>query len=276
MKYTGTYSREVQEKLPSPTTGTVTFSSIPRNTTPDSTGKPGVPAFENSPVAPGMPQWDFFGFFHPIDHQFSSQEGKRMDQGFEDADDIKRLREEEGIPELEDDEEKGSTDRSEEFQDSDDEFEEPSTETLVRRFENVNRVNDESMSSAPPTVSSVRSATSEGEFANGDKGKSSDLSSQRGKSAAVAPSTETKRTPVKDNSDEQKVTAKDFSSSIKDIGCLFIKASESGREVPRKLEANELHFRPIFPGKERTELFSPPLTFCLYQLKNVEHYTCGA
>ncbi|XP_030458503.1 protein ROLLING AND ERECT LEAF 2-like [Syzygium oleosum] len=262
MKYTGTYSREVQEKLPSPTTGTVTFSSIPRNTTPDSTGKPGAPAFEDSPVAPGMPQWDFFGFFHPIDHQFSSQEGKRMNQGFEDADDIKRLREEEGIPELEDDEEKGSTDRSEEFQDSDDEFEEPSTETLVRRFENVNRVNDESTSSAPPTVSSVRSATSEGEFANGDKGKSSDLSSQRGKSAAVAPSTETKRTPVKDNSDEQKVTAKDFSSSIKDIGCLFIKASESGREVPRKLEANELHFRPIFPGKERASLVSVYLRTC--------------
>ncbi|XP_048136030.1 protein ALTERED PHOSPHATE STARVATION RESPONSE 1-like [Rhodamnia argentea] len=262
MKFTGSYSREVQEKLISPTTGTMTFSSTPRNATPDSTEKPQASAFEDSPIPPGAPQWDFFGLFHPIDHQFSSQEGKRMNQGFEDADDIKRLREEEGIPELEDDDEKGSIDRTEEFQDSDDEFDEPSTETLVRRFENVNRINDESMSSPPPTLPSVRSATSEGEFVNGDKGECPDVSSQRGKSAAVAPSSETKRTPVKDNCDEQKVTAKDFSSSIKDIGCLFIKASESGREVPRKLEANELHFRPMFPGKERAPVISVYLRAC--------------
>lgn len=263
MKFTGSYSREVQEKLPSPITGTVTFSSTPRNTTPDSSEKPDLSAFEDSPVPPGTPQWDFFGLFHPIDHQMPSQGGKRMNQGFEDADDIKRLREEEGIPELEDDEEKGSMDRTEEeFHDSDDEFDEPSTETLVRSFENVNRVNDESMSSPPPTAPSMRSATSEGEFMNGDKGQSPDLSSRRGKSPAVAPSSETKRTPMKDNHDEQKVTAKDFSSSIKDIGGLFIKASESGREVPRKLEANELHFRSIFPGKERASVLSVYLRTC--------------
>ncbi|KAF8039680.1 hypothetical protein BT93_B2021 [Corymbia citriodora subsp. variegata] len=262
MKFMGSYSREVQEKLPSPTAGTVTFSSIPRNATPDSTEKPEALAVEDFPIPPGTPQWDYFGFFHPIDHQISSQEGQRMNQGFEDADDIKRLREEEGIPELEDDEEKGFIDRTEEFQDSDDEFDEPPTETLVRRFENFNRVNDESMSGPPPTVPSARSATSEGELVNGDKGESLDLSSRRGKSPAVAPSSETKRTPVKDNNDEQKVTAKDFSSSIKDIGGLFIKASESGREVPRKLEANKLHFRPIFPGKERASVFSMYLRTC--------------
>jgi hypothetical protein len=37
---------------------------------------------------------------------------------------------------------------------------------------------------------------------------------------------------------------------MKDIEYLFTKASESGNEVPRMLEANKLHFRPLAPGKE--------------------------
>jgi hypothetical protein len=54
----------------------------------------------------------------------------------------------------------------------------------------------------------------------------------------------------KENHSENKVVPKDFFASMKEIEFLFVRASESGKEVPRMLEANKLHFRPIFPGKE--------------------------
>ena len=293
MKFGSSFSKKVEEKPPIPAMGTVTTSSTPQNTTPRSTEGLENSPFEGSSLPSGTPPWDFFGLFHPIDHQFSFQEGKGINHGFENSDDIHRLREEEGIPELEDDEEKVSLHGKEESQDSEDEFDEPATDSLVRSFENLNRVHDNGEVNASNAVPSAGTAASDTKLLNGEKTKSPfmasaesaasdsvvlnaeksnspDLSPLRPKGPVVAVPAETSKTQVKEGCIENKVAPKDFFSSVKDIEFLFIKASESGKEVPRMLEANKLHFRPIVQGKQSKILslsLNPPATLTLFQGK---------
>jgi hypothetical protein len=44
--------------------------------------------------------------------------------------------------------------------------------------------------------------------------------------------------------------ARDLNSCIKEIEILFIKASDSGKEVPRMLEADKVNFRPLLPEEK--------------------------
>ncbi|KAJ7964872.1 Protein of unknown function (DUF630 and DUF632) [Quillaja saponaria] len=267
MKFRGSSSNKVEEKPPIPIIGTVTSSSTPQNVTHHSTSRPGTSVFEDSSRQPGTPPWDYFGLFHPIDHQFSFQEGKGTQKGLENADNIRRLREEEGIPELEDDEEKVSSHGSEDSQDSEDEFDEPATDTLVRSFENLNRVHDHGPTDALPAtpataMPSAGSVASESEFLNGEKSSSPGLSPLKSTSTVAIHPTERNESVEKENSNQNKLAPKDFFSSMKDIEFLFVKASESGKEVPRMLEANKLHFRPIFPGKGSGSVTSSFLKAC--------------
>ena len=253
MKFSSGSSKKVEEKPPVPVIGTVTSSFTPQNATPRSTERSETSAFEDSSLPVGTPPWDFFGLFHPIDHQFSFQEGKGMHRDMGNADDITQLREDEGIPELEDDEEKVSSNGREDSLDSEDEFdEEPATDSLVRKFENFNRVNDRVQANALPATNKPMTgdSASEVEFMNVEKGKSPDVSPLKTVSTASLPPTETNKLMEKQNHSENKVVPKDFFSSMKDIESLFVKASESGKEVPRMLEATKLHFRPILPVKE--------------------------
>ncbi|KAF9676335.1 hypothetical protein SADUNF_Sadunf09G0128000 [Salix dunnii] len=261
MKSRGFSSKKVEEKTPVVVTGTVTSSSTPRNTTPRSTEKHDTSLFKDSPVPTGIQHWDYFELFNPIDHQFSFQDGRQMNHGLDSADDLRQLREEEGIPPLEG-EEKASTHESAETEGSEDEFDDPPAETLVRSFENLNRVNGHVVPSASPTMTSAGSAASETVLLNGEKGNSPGLSPLRTPLSAVALSADKNKTPMKEAQSENKVTPKDFLSSIKDIEYLFIKASESGKEVPRMLEANKLHFRPIAPEKKNGSLSSTFLKAC--------------
>ncbi|KAL5583016.1 hypothetical protein UlMin_015458 [Ulmus minor] len=259
MRFGGSLFKKVEEKPSIPVVGTVTSSSTPQTTTPRSTEKPEGLPFEGS----GTPPWDFFGLFHPIDHQFSFQDGKDMNQGFENADHVRQIREEEEIPELEDDEENGSFHGKEESEDSEDEFDEPDAENLVRSFENLNRVHDQGEGNdASPSESSVGSVTSETELLNGEKGNSPDLSPLKATTTVVAVPADTNKTQVKEDCIENKLAPKDFFSSIKDIELLFIKASDSGKEVPRMLEANKLHFRPMFQEKKSGSTASMLLKAC--------------
>ncbi|KAJ6717172.1 hypothetical protein OIU74_009654 [Salix koriyanagi] len=235
MKSRGFSSKKVEEKSPVVVTGTVTSSSTPQNTTPRSTEKHETPQFEDSPVPPGFQQWDYFELFNPIDHQFSFQDGRQMNHGLGSADDLRQLREEEGIPGLEDEEEKASILESAETEGSEDEFDDPPAETLVRSFENLNRVNDHVAPSASPTMPSAGSAASENRVI------------ERGE---------------RKNNQKIRFPLRTSFSSIKDIENLFIKASESGKEVPRMLEANKVHFRPIAPEKNNGFLASAFMKAC--------------
>ncbi|PSS14563.1 Dynactin subunit 1 like [Actinidia chinensis var. chinensis] len=261
MKFRGTFSRKVEEKPYVPILGSVTSSITSQSNTLTSTEKPETSPFETPLVPSENLPWDYFGIYHPIDNQFTSQEVRGLNQVWENADNIRRLREEEGIPDLEDVEEKASSHGREQSQESEDEFDEPSTDTLVRSFENVNRATDHGATSASPAIPSAESVASESEFLNREKCNSPDLSPFRSTPAGVALPNGVKRSPMKDLP-ENKITPKDFFSSMKDIENLFIKASESGREVPRMLEANKFHFRPIFQGKERGSMTSTLFKTC--------------
>ncbi|GFZ13053.1 bZIP transcription factor [Actinidia rufa] len=251
MKFRGTFSRKVEEKPSVPIVGSVTSSITSQNNTFTSTEKPETSPFETPPVPSETLPWDYFGLYHPTENHLSSQEVRGLNQVWENDDNIRRLREEEGIPDLEDEEEKASSHGREQSQESEDEFDEPSTDTLVRSFENVNRATDHGAASASPAIPSAETVASENEFLNRKKCNSPDLSPLRSTTAGGALPNGVKRSPMKEDRPENKITPKDFFSSMKDIEDLFIKASESGREVPRMLEANKFHFRPIFPGKNR-------------------------
>ncbi|EOY34293.1 hypothetical protein QUC31_018513 [Theobroma cacao] len=250
MKFGFMSSKIVEEKPPQPDIRSVNSSSTPQNITPRFSEKPESSPFEASSLPPGSPQWDFFGLWHPIDNQLSFKDGKELNQGLETVDDLRRLREEEGLPELED-EEGASFCEKEETQGSEDEFDdEPPADTLVRSFENLNRVNDHKIANASSAIPSMGGVALETDFLNGEKSNSPDLSPLGATPSTVSVPTEIKKTPVNEDGSENKVAPKDFLSVMKDIEFLFIKASDSGKEVPRMLEANKLHFRPIFPGKE--------------------------
>jgi hypothetical protein len=235
MKLSGFSSKKVEEKPPVPVIATVTSSGIAQNGSRMSETE----EFGESSLPDGTPQWDYFGIFNPVDHQFSFQETKGTPHHIGNSD-------EEGIPELEDDdEEKVSSCDSRE---SDDEFdEEPTAETLVQRFENLNRANSHVQANVLPMK--VDSA-SEVELINGEKGNSPYLSPPKKVPMAGLVPPEANKPVEKENHSENKVTPKNFFSSMKDIEVLFDRASESGKEVPRMLEANKFHFRPIFTGKE--------------------------
>ncbi|GLU02460.1 hypothetical protein SLE2022_197100 [Rubroshorea leprosula] len=247
MKIWGFPSKKVEERPPEPVVAialVTSSSATPQDTTPRSPEKPESSPFEDSSLPPvtAPSPWDYFGLSPPMDH------GKELNQGLENADNIRQLREQEGIPELED-EDKASFHEREGSPDSDDEFDEPSTDTLVRRFENLNRVHEPYVASASPIMPSVGSVASETEFMNGEKSNTPYLSPLRATPSTVNGPNDAKKTPVKEGSAGSKVAPEDFLSRMKDIEFLFIKASDSGKEVPRMLEANKWHFRSISPGK---------------------------
>lgn len=247
MKFRGSSSKKVEEKVSVPVVGTVTSSVTYQDVAHHSSVKSDATLSEE-PVQPAeTPPWDFFGMSHPIDSQFSIQEGKRVVQDLESADDITQMRED-GNPDFED-EEKVSSCSSDGSQESEDEFDEPSNDTLIRRFENLNRVPEYGAHSASPTTPSARTMASENDYMNDDKQGTPDMS-PLGNTSALGHSVRKAGTQGKEECIKHNITPKDFFSSIKDIEYLFVRASDSGKEVPRMLEANKLHFRPIFPGKE--------------------------
>ncbi|OWM69083.1 protein ROLLING AND ERECT LEAF 2 [Punica granatum] len=260
MKFRGSYSTKVEERPALPMIRTVTSSAVPKDT-PHSTNKPETSAFEDPQVPLGTSPWDYFGLSHPID-QLSSQERKWGGQESENLDHIVR-HEEDKLIFHEEDENEASVSGTEGSRDSEDEFDEPSTDTLVRRFENLNRVNGQGVGSPSTTMRSATSIASETEFLR-DEGNSPDLSPLRDTSSAANLGTNSKKTPIKEGQTGTKVPPKEFVASIRDIEFLFVKASESGGEVPRMLEANKLHFRPILPKRESGPLACTYFRACFF------------
>ncbi|CAH1439723.1 unnamed protein product [Lactuca virosa] len=239
MKIRGSFSRKVEEKPVIAVMGSVTSSSTPRNIIDEPELEP-EPEPETPFGGPESQPWDYFGLSHPIDDGFSPHEVRELNEGVENYKDEKI---------------------SEMGQESEDEFDEPSTDGLVRSFENVNRVAD-NVSGTGNGLHSMSSA--ETEILNGDKFNSPQISPLKRKTSGVSHvgiSQDEKIEVVKGH--ESKPVPKDFISSMREIENLFVRASECGREVPRMLEANKLHFRPIFPGKERGSFSSKFIKACL-------------
>ncbi|KAF3556384.1 hypothetical protein F2Q69_00012493 [Brassica cretica] len=227
MKFRGFSSKKVEEKPPVPVVATVSVtssSSVPRSRSMEKM-ESSTP-FEESSSTP--PPWDYFGLSHPIDNQFSSPPvPPRVGNGHVSSS-VKGEDEETREVEEEEEEEDGENfsfqerEESNNGSDDDDEFDEPTSDTLVRSFENFNRVRQR-------------------EGAESEKSKTPELSPPVTPLAAATPlnktpnHTENNRLPP----------PRDFLSSMKEVEMLFVRASETGKEVPRMLEANKLHFRPI-------------------------------
>ncbi|CAA7018407.1 unnamed protein product [Microthlaspi erraticum] len=231
MKFKGFSSKKVEEKPPVSIVATVTSSSIiPPSRSVEKMES--TPSEESSSMPSETPPWDYFGLSHPIDNQFSSS--SHVGNGHV-------SRSVKGEDETPDDGENFSFQEREESRDSDDdEFDEPTSDTLVRSFENFNRVRRDH--SALPQREGV-----ENEFSDAEKSKTPELSPPVTPLAAATP---VNKTPNKRDHTENKLPPRDFLSSMKEIELHFVKASETGKEVPRMLEANKLHFRPIVPSKE--------------------------
>ncbi|KAL8201855.1 hypothetical protein R6Q57_011002 [Mikania cordata] len=256
MKVRGSFSKKVEEKPSVPVIVSVTSSSTPITTTPRSIDEPVTP-FDSSPVLPESQPWDYFGLPHPIDNEFSSQDVRKLNHGPGIYNDVQSSRKGE--------EEKSSTEGSVTFQESEDEFDESDTDGLVRSFENVNRLVDNVSPVGLRSMSSAGSMTPETEILNGEKNNSPQLLPLKRKTSGVKNVSlpQEEKTEVVKEAPENRPVPKDLISSMRDIEQLFIKASECGREVPRMLEANKLHFRPIFPGKERGSFASKFLKACM-------------
>ncbi|KAF0909717.1 hypothetical protein E2562_000052 [Oryza meyeriana var. granulata] len=283
MKSGGNPVMTIEEKVPVPVTATLQTSSLVPKAVHDLDDSS---TFE---APPGTPPWDYFGLFNPVENQFSFHDEKEPGHDFENADDIRHLRETEGIPELEEEgektpvhpdnirrfhEEKTSdlkdaekspmNGREDDFVESEDDFDNPSSEPLVRVFQNRNDMPVENtvMNQSPAHVASEKLASensdSQTDRANNDK-KVLDISMYESDESPVAsPVKEVTPSiaalPMNGKSKEPfhdvRNVVKDLHSCMKEIEILFIRASDSGKEVPRMLEADKVNFRPLLPEEK--------------------------
>ncbi|XP_040377941.1 protein ROLLING AND ERECT LEAF 2 [Oryza brachyantha] len=282
MKSGGNPVMTIEEKVPVPVTATLQSSRrVPKavHELDDSS------TFE---APPGTPPWDYFGLFNPVENQFSFHDEKEPGHEFENADDIRRLREKEGIPELEEEGEKTPVrpdnirhfheektpdpkhaekspmnGREDDFAESEDDFDNPSSEPLVRVFQNRNDmpVENTMMNQSPARASeklASENSESQTDRPNNDK-KVLDISmygsdespvaspvKEMTSSVAVLPMNGKSKEPFHD----VRNGVKDLHSCMKEIEILFIRASDSGKEVPRMLEADKVNFRPLLPNEK--------------------------
>ncbi|KAE8816397.1 hypothetical protein D1007_06000 [Hordeum vulgare] len=335
-------ARTVEEKVPVPVTATLeTSSSVPIQTVHDLDDSS---TFE---APPGTPPWDYFGLFQPVESQLSFHDEKESGHDFENADDIRRLREKEGIPELEEELEKSHahagdvrlsqqektpdvrdgeqstmSGREDDFADSEDDFENPSSEPLVRMFKNRNDTPVENIvtdkSPAHPAADKVVLKNLADKVASeniadkvaleniadkvaleniADKVALENIHSKteepKSENTVLEPKSdnrildismyETDETPVtspvkqvassvaahpinrksKEPFRDVRNGVKDLYTSMKEVEILFIKASDSGKEVPRMLEADKVNFRPLLP-EERARVLKAPGFFAAF------------
>uniref|UniRef100_A0A7N0URD2 Uncharacterized protein n=1 Tax=Kalanchoe fedtschenkoi TaxID=63787 RepID=A0A7N0URD2_KALFE len=276
MKYEGTASQKFEEKVASPVKGRVAAPDAPHSTIKH-------PVKENESVSAPSPEtipWDYFSLAHPVDDQLSAQVRNGWNEGHKSGGDTGSLHVED-VKQAEADDQSGSIMESE----VDDEitfvhqrvvsdelfsyYDEPLSEGLVRSFENVNMASD--LGGAASSHSIASASTEISEIMPEVRGRSPDLSPLGAiassvlepvnltkltdvEGADIEENPDIKETPdVEENpvgSSISKSSPNDLCSSMRDIDQLFVRASESGEELPRMLEANKLHYRRILPKRK--------------------------
>ncbi|CAM0872967.1 unnamed protein product [Alopecurus aequalis] len=295
--------RTVEEKVPVPVTATLrTSSSVPIQLVQDLDDSS---TFE---APPGTPPWDYFGLFQPVESPLSFHDEKESVHDFENADDIRRLREKEGIPELEEELEKShahagdikhseqdktpdvkdgdksttsgreektpdvkdgdrstTSGREDDFAESEDDFDNPSSEPLVRMFANRNDtpVENTVTNQSPAHIASEKVAVENNTDTKTEEPKADnrvlDISMYESdetpvtspvkkvaSSVAALPMNWKSKEPLRD----VRNGVKDLYTSMKEVEILFIKASDCGKEVPRMLDADKVNFRPLLPEEK--------------------------
>jgi len=285
MKAGGNSVTTVKEKVLEPVTATLQTSSPVRGQAIHDLDDSST--FE---APPGTPPWDYFGLFQPVESQISFHDDKELGHDFENDDDIRRLREKEGIPELEEELEKSPAypaylkrrlgeEKPQDLKDvekspmnggeddlalSEDDFDNPTSESLVRMFKNRNDTPvahiATGQSPAPLPIDDLASETIDSQAERPkDDTRVLDISMyESDKTPVTSPlketSTSTAAFPVngkfKEPLRDVRNVARDLNSCMKEIEILFIKASDSGKEVPRMLEADKVNFQPLLPEEK--------------------------
>jgi hypothetical protein len=376
MKAGGSSVTTVKEKLVEPVRATLQTSSPVR--------RKAIHDLDDSSTfeaPPGTPPWDYFGLFQPVENQISFHDEKELAHDFENADDIRRLREKEGIPELEEELEKSPAhsdfmrrlgeEKAPDLKDADkstinggeddlalseDDFDNPTSESLVRMFKNRNDMpvgyTATAQSPVQHPMDELTSETIDSQTARPKDGMGVDYQAERPKDGMILdsqaerskhgtgvdsqaegpkdnmkldsqperskdgtrvdPQAETSKddtgvdsqtvrpkddkrvldnvdisvyesdgtpvaSPVKEISTptpalpmngkskepfrDVRNVVRDLNSCMKEIEILFIKASDSGKEVPRMLEADKVNFRPLLPEEKGLSLSRFTLLF---------------
>ncbi|XP_068660532.1 protein ROLLING AND ERECT LEAF 2-like [Aristolochia californica] len=275
MKAGGASSTTVEERPPISVTGVMKSSKgPPKNHKSQLLSE--APSVDHPLPTPGTPPWDFFHLAHPLDHQISFQDRAGLNLDLDYADELRRIRKAEGVSDLEDEGEKGnSTRRGEEYSDSEDDFDDPSLVPLVQSYERRTDLLDSYSPTSSPRTPPTENKEKNMKHINGEMNKLKDDMDEADeretpdltplKSTQLGPTTADEKTgPRRELNSENKTAPKDFLSSIKETEYLFVKVSESGKEVPRMLEANKLHFRPLFPeNKVRRSRASRLFSACI-------------
>lgn len=148
--------------------------------------------------------------------------------------------------------------KSDHVDSEDDDFDQPSSETLVQIYKNRTETLD---------LESIDGKLAEKQIGdettvipkNDDAGGSGSDITNMDRDASMSPphpppspsTVAAVPTPTNENRYTEKETIlesnKNFLSNMKEIEQLFRKASESGKEVPMMLEANAVNFRPSLP-----------------------------
>ncbi|RLN33015.1 uncharacterized protein C2845_PM03G16870 [Panicum miliaceum] len=158
-------------------------------------------------------------------------------QDIKNADGVKRLREEEVIPELE--EGKNSpTNGDGGFAESEDDFDNPSTEILVRVFKNRNDVLfDSTHSDSRHALENIASQNADSRNQNNKKKRT-----MIGRSSMdVLPVDGELKEPYTDVSN----VVRDINTCMIEVEIFFFRACDSGKEVPMILEEDKVKFRPL-------------------------------
>ncbi|KAJ0977553.1 hypothetical protein J5N97_013027 [Dioscorea zingiberensis] len=258
----------VKEKPPVPVTAALQAEeNAPKGTVSQSEEN----STAETPPILGTSHWDYFELPHLVDSHYTFQDGRGLYHELDNAGYIRHLREEEGIPQLEEDGENVSRNARDDFVDSEDDFDQPSTAPLVRIFRNRNEVLDSNSIKECPIGLSVETVTSETEpeteqhneqqtmLSNGTHDEKLSITTPKAAPAVVLPVNGS----AKGHGFANNIAVKDFISLMMEIEVLFLKASESGKEVPRMLEANKLNFRPLsIKGTEHKSGATAFLTSC--------------
>jgi hypothetical protein len=329
MKAGGSSVTTVQEKVPIPVTATLQ--------TPSPIREPAVHDLDDSSTfeaPPGTPPWDYFGLFQPVENEISFQDEKELGNDFESVDDIRLLREKEGIPELEEevekspappgdskrvgeekapdfkvgekspardskrvgeekapdfrvvrksparpgdskrvgeeknldfkDVEKSSMNEGDDLAFSEDDFENPTSESLVRMFKNRNdtpvgnTATGQSPEHCPPEMVASEIIDTQAEKPKNDTKVLNISMYETDESPAASPAKEVASSVAaprmngksKEPFRDARNVVRDLNSWMKEIEFLFMKASDSGKEVPRMLEADKVNFRPLLPEEK--------------------------
>ncbi|KAM0947934.1 hypothetical protein DsansV1_C07g0072941 [Dioscorea sansibarensis] len=268
MKASRSFSMTIEEKPPIPVTKTLQTEDDAQK---DTVSQSEENLATETPSIPESPPWDYFKTPHSVESRCTFQDGRGLYHELDNGGQVRQLREEEGSLGLEEEGENVSANAREDFADSEDDFDEPSTAPLVRIFRNRNEVFDSNSVKESPKGVSMENVGLETEteqrneqqtmLSNGFHDEHSSISTPKATPSVVVH-------PVNGNGKEQSsannIAAEVFLSGVREIEILFLKASESGKEVPRMLEANKVNFRPLFTDdKAHKSGVSNFLTSCL-------------